>query len=81
MVSTMMKDPSPDVPLDDVARWFEQRGFAMVITQDSEAYWAHLLPAGAVVVTVPKYGRGASPAEAAARAQQRYKDEEEETTR
>ncbi len=63
--------------LREVDRWFGERGFGLVLTEDDGEYWAHLFPKDSLIVSVPSYGRGQSPEEAAERARGRYKVEQE----
>jgi hypothetical protein len=62
--------------LEEIARWFEARGFELRLVREGAVRWAHLarLPAGNIVA--PKYGRGDSDIGAARRAQQRYAEEQ-----
>ena len=63
--------------LRDVFDWFGSRGFGIVVTEDEGEFWAHLFPVTALVVSVPRYGRGGSVEEAGESARTRYAREEE----
>lgn len=45
-------------PMNEIEQWFMDRGSEIVITQDGDIFWADLLPRDAVIVTVPRHGRG-----------------------
>ena len=62
--------------LAEIDRWFGDRGFGIILSRDDEGYWAHLFPKRSLEVTVPRYGRGTTPEEAAESAQYRYVVEE-----
>ena len=59
--------------LDD---WFRDRGMSLLITREEGECWAHLLSARSLEVFAPRYGRGTSPEDAAARARERYEIEQ-----
>ena len=63
--------------LRDVDGWFSDRGFGLVLTGEDGEYWAHLFPKSSLIVSVPRYGHGRSPEEAAESARGRYKVEQE----
>lgn len=57
--------------------WFGQRGFGLIISEEDGEFWAHLFGKQSLQVTVPRYGRGLTPEEAAESARQRYRVEQE----
>jgi hypothetical protein len=60
----------------EVAAWFEARGFDLSVTQDSETWWATLTPLGNPGAAMARYGRGDTSEAAAARARERYEQEQ-----
>jgi hypothetical protein len=64
----------------DVDRWFGKRGFGLILTEEDGEYWAHLFPKQSLQVSIPRYGRGASPDAAAEDARERYQEEQGEVS-
>jgi len=62
--------------LMEVDAWFAERGFGMVLSKDKDGYWADLFSKQSLEVTIPRYGRGTTPEEAAESARTRYRTEE-----
>ncbi len=56
--------------------WFAERGFGLLLTIEDGEHWAHLFPKTSPMISVPKYGRGATPEQAAEDARHRYEAEE-----
>jgi hypothetical protein len=65
--------------LRDVDRWFNERGFGLILTEEEGKWWAHLFPKASLQVSVPRYGGGDTPEGAAQSARERYREEEEGT--
>lgn len=63
--------------LEQIARWFADRGFALRFTRDDgHLVWADLARLSSGNVVAPLFGRGESEIEAARRARQRYEQEQ-----
>jgi hypothetical protein len=62
--------------LDEITKWFFDRGFVLHFKQEDEMIWADLggLTSGRVIA--PLYGGGESQLEAACSAKSRYEQEE-----
>ena len=63
--------------LREIDEWFAQRGFGLILTEEEGRFWSHLFPKQSLQVTVSKYGSGPTPEDAAERARQRYRTEQE----
>ena len=63
--------------LQEIDAWFAQRGFGLIMTEEDGEFWSHLFPKQSLQVTVPKYGTGRTPEDAAERARERYRTEQE----
>ena len=59
-----------------VREWFASRGFNIRVYKSDGEYWADLIGRDDRLVSA-QYGRGLGPDEAAARARQRYAQEQE----
>jgi hypothetical protein len=61
---------------ETVRAWFATRGFDIRVCESDGEFWADLMGRDGRVVSA-KYGRGVGPDKAAARARQRYAQEQE----
>ena len=63
--------------MDEAVRsWFAARGFDISLYESDGEFWADLVTLDGHLLSA-KYGRGVGPDEAAARARQRYAQEQE----
>jgi hypothetical protein len=73
---TLSRTSSNNPAVLAIDAWFAERGFAIVLTKEGAEYWAHLVSASSREIAGPRYGRGATPEEAAESARHRYETEE-----
>ena len=68
--------PQFDREIAAVQKWFETRGFFLVVREADGIYWADLISLATREVLAARYGRGTSPGGAAGRAKTRFAEEE-----
>jgi hypothetical protein len=72
----LVTDPEPaNQASEQVKAFFLDRGLTIVVSQSDGGFWAGLLNASGRMVA-PRYGRGATPGEAADRAMRRHLEEQ-----
>ena len=74
----MSERDDPRIPpqtADEWFGWFGDLGYEVLVSEEDGVYWAALKSIASGVM-VPRYGRGATPADAADRARQRYLEEQ-----
>jgi hypothetical protein len=62
--------------LEDVKRWFADRGFGLVFEKEREVVWVGLTRLPSDWVVAPRYGRGSTDLAAAQRAKTRFQEEQ-----
>jgi hypothetical protein len=63
--------------LADVDDWFAERGFGILVEREDNEFWVHLTSRRTFEIFHPRYGRGTTRGEAARRARERYRFEQE----
>lgn len=66
---------SDDV-IGEVSVWFQERGFVLDVTQEGAVWWADLQRTDDPATVIARYGRGDTAETAAARARERYEQEQ-----